>query len=423
MGRSLRYVKLALVLLPVCLRIKNHSHALPRLHEEAAGAAETRGSRQRRVIARRSLLKLCQGDWSDRSAIIHNCSLNCSCRCFGDAAHLVTNTVCDAFLSATAPIPALNRWNRVYPPLAWWMGALAFHQVCSDACIMVARGLATDGDERNVIDPLDPPTEQSFRREHLGRLRKMCAWLEAELTVPRVMLGVTIMHPAMKLLASFFAAARLGSDSNIISFCHPATSPAERAIVALLKLSASDDDPGWLPFLQGSGWTAAKTHAASTAVLGFVGHLVMKCAMPFHVWPMELAKLAHPAVPADMKQQVANSFWALKSCCVDATDGFTFRLRSLMAARAQVDSPATLQFIKDVFANMESANIRTEDRFARARKHTHWNQSVPAFAAEHMISEWAAAHHTRRLRPSYILYKSYVCLIVLTYIIKYIIYT
>lgn len=370
-----------------------------RCHEQAAGAAETRGSRQRRVVARRSLLKLCQGDWSDGRTVVHNCSLSCPCRCFEDAVCLVADTACDALVSATAPIPALNRWNRVFPPLTWWMGALAFHRVVSDACVMVARGLAFDDEEKHAIDPLDPPTEQSFRREHVGRLRKMCAWLEADLTIPRLTLGVTIMHPAMVLLASFFAAARLGAQSNITSFCHPSTSPAEKAIVALLKLLASEQDPRWLTFLQGSGWTAAKTHAASTAVLGFAGHLAMKCAMPFHVWPMEIAKLVHPAVPVDVKRQVADRFWALKPCCVDATDGFTLKLRAQMATRAQVDSPVTLQFIQDVFANMDSANIRTEDRFARARKHAHCNQAVPAFAAEHMISEWAAAHHTRRLRP------------------------
>ena len=117
--------------------------------------------------------------------------------------------------------------------------------------------------------------------------------------------------------------------------------------MALLKLLASEQDPRWLPFLLGSGWTAANTHAASTAVLGFAGHLAMKCAMPFHVWPMEVAKLAHPAVPVHVKRQVADHFWALKPCCTDATDGFSLKLRAHLATRAQVDCPATLQFIQD----------------------------------------------------------------------------
>ena len=81
----------------------------------------------KRVQSRQELLIVCPGDWADSSGIGHVCTLHCKCRNRDDAVTLVTDTICAAFLACRPPIPALNRWNRVFPPLVSWMAFLAFH--------------------------------------------------------------------------------------------------------------------------------------------------------------------------------------------------------------------------------------------------------------------------------------------------------
>ena len=45
------------------------------------------------------------------------------------------NTLYDAFLVSRAGIPALNRWNRIYWPVVWWLFACAFYYLIALAII------------------------------------------------------------------------------------------------------------------------------------------------------------------------------------------------------------------------------------------------------------------------------------------------
>ena len=207
------------------------------------------------------------------------------------------------------------------------------------------------------------------------------------------------MQPALSLLGAFSAGARLvhsaGSTApKMLAFCCRTTSPAEQAIMHLLHMLQRPDDQRWLPFLTDGRWTAERVHAAACAGFQFVGQLVMKVVMPFDCWPLELGKLVHPQISFADKARVKDEFWKLRACCVDPVDGCTFRLRQSLSAKSDIDSGRFLQLVEDVFEMLEPSNIKCEDRFARAKTHSHSNQGAAVFSSKHFLSEWAAMHES-----------------------------
>ena len=218
--------------------------------------------------------------------------------------------------------------------------------------------------EENVdLDPLAPPDEAAWRKAHVSRLRKWLQWISSPLTLPRLLLSVTLMQPALSLLGSFFAGARMLGDSacHSLEFCHRSTSPAEKAILSIFRMLENPQSRHWLPFLQGTAWNSAKIHAAACGAYEFAAQLCLKNVWPFDLWPLELGKLVHDSVPAADKVDVGNCFYDLRECCVDGSDGCTWRLHKLVATRADVDSPNFLEVVSDIFQMLRQEAHRLGD--------------------------------------------------------------
>lgn len=154
--------------------------------------------------ARAKLLRMCAGDWSDDEHIDHHCSILCPCTSFDDAVDVITDLIMESFMGSPPPVPAINRWNRVYPPLVWWMMMGAFHAVGFDACVLVADAAVKEEEEQVelVIDPLAAPSEDSHRIARVSRLKKMKLWCSSKDTLPKLLLGATVTLPALSLLCS-----------------------------------------------------------------------------------------------------------------------------------------------------------------------------------------------------------------------------
>ena len=124
----------------------------------------------------------------------------------------------------------------------------------------------------------------------------------------------------------------------------------------------------------------------------------MRVSLPFTSWPLELGKLLLPGITDAEKECVVDKFWALRECCCSLSDGFTWKLRQRMATRDDLTSQSTLDFLADVFSHVDASNIRTEDCFARARRHQKENEGPATFFAGHVLSEWSAVHETKKNR-------------------------
>jgi len=116
--------------------------------------------------------------------------------------------------------------------------------------------------------------------------------------------------------------------------------------------------------------------------------------MPSDDWPLELGKLLLPGLSQAAKDAVGDVFWNLRPCCVGVTDGCMYKLRKSIPSRQELHSPKTLKLLQDILGMSDVSNIKVGDRFARARKHSHYNQGGGVFSAAHVLSEWPAVYET-----------------------------
>ena len=115
---------------------KKYSDAVMRLLNEADIYFDERDPEDtisRRCQARKELCDLLPGRWSDREAYIHYCSIRCGCKTRTDAVDKVMHALNRAILCCTPPVPALNRWNKLFAPMAWWYAAIDIHGIVLEA--------------------------------------------------------------------------------------------------------------------------------------------------------------------------------------------------------------------------------------------------------------------------------------------------
>ena len=283
------------------------------------GAAATPGERQKwltsAVGSREWLVKHCPGQWSDRAHVFYYVAPHDTCENATQAAEAVFAHLMAAFLRTRPPIPALNRWNRVFAPLTWWTFALQWHGIVAEAVVRCASAESTDLQSRldpghTSIDPVGPSTEEGEREKRLSRLAKLRTWLDAPLTQPRTILAVLVIRSALAMMMTFFGTARMGRRSNLLAFCWSTTSPAVLTIDGIVDKHLSDPESAtWKPFLGHDGaWRPEALHSASLSLLRFIGNLYLRLVEPFEEWPYALGRLLHPDVPEETKEYVASCF-------------------------------------------------------------------------------------------------------------------
>jgi len=127
----------------------------------------------RRSAARLELLDFAPGNWEEPSNLIHYCFMGCSCRHRDDAVAKLCQLLQDGFLNVRPPIPACNRWNKVFAPMSWWMFASCFHGIVSN-CILQVRDMdaAQASSVGAVVDVVGgPETEAIYRLKKQIRRR------------------------------------------------------------------------------------------------------------------------------------------------------------------------------------------------------------------------------------------------------------
>ena len=83
----------------------------------------------------------------------------------------------DAFMSARPPIPALNRWSKLHPPLIWWLACLTLlGGVVARAVLKVASENRKQEEEHLLAEGAAdaeagtaPTSEKEERRKVLAR--------------------------------------------------------------------------------------------------------------------------------------------------------------------------------------------------------------------------------------------------------------
>ena len=122
-----------------------------------------------RQAARRRLLELCPGVWCRSGKIKYYSHLGSRSNTRSEAGDEVADVLMAALLGTRPPIPAINRWNKVHGPLAWWSFGLNCFGLVVDAFERI-RGIECPED--NFLDDINavaPADEETYRK--LKKLR------------------------------------------------------------------------------------------------------------------------------------------------------------------------------------------------------------------------------------------------------------
>jgi hypothetical protein len=199
---------------------------------------------QRKGIAREQLLDACPGDWSAH-LIVHYCSAACRCTSRDDAVKLVVKLLLDAGLDCKPPIPAVNRWNKVYPSMSWWMFGCAFYNIVPSAFAAVKAKQGRKNEVGAVHDLIGPVTEAIHRHTTTVRWNRAEVWLASDVCRKSLVMGTHFMQLGLKVMMANFAQCRKGSEADILTWIDPRVSPAYKLIHNLADSQRNPNHENW----------------------------------------------------------------------------------------------------------------------------------------------------------------------------------
>eukprot|EP00971_Amphidinium_carterae_P352826 6492744-Amphidinium_carterae.2 len=182
-------------------------------------------------------------------------------------------------------------------------------------------------------------------------------------------------------------------DISALDFANENRSPACFLITELCQLLDNEAAQAWCIFSKGV-WSQGKRNMAFVQLWRLVGHIFLRCVLPFRGWPWRLAGLVTDMKSEYGKHCLSREFHALRPCCLDA--GFSAKIR---AAAAEADSLLEDRLQHVILTALSSCpvnNIGVEARFGRTRL---FSSSVSGNAEEastlssnHVLAELTKLH-------------------------------
>ena len=167
----------------------------------------------RRMTKGRTLMRVCQGDWS--SCHIHHWSTGSPRCCTNDAeaSACVYKAVLDV-IGQAIPVPALNKWTQIWPAVAALAQGYCLHQILPRA-IEYAHTLsvplnasdvaeAEDVDEDGEADQgaevgLPRDARKAIAKEKAARSKKSFAWIKRKDTLCTLLTWLCVSQHVMRL--------------------------------------------------------------------------------------------------------------------------------------------------------------------------------------------------------------------------------
>ena len=188
-----------------------------------------------RRAARHELLKLCPGRWDlyedyERNILVLS-TFGDGITSENDAANKVFQLVMMGWVGLVPPVPAINRWNKVYFPIVWWMLGIVFYSVVPLAFLAVKAQQIHDMDVAGVdVDAMGLLGSQFFKALRVVRWKRGTKWVVGEIRSRNLQLTAIVMKPLLHFMGSTFASARSGVWGSIEPYLRNETSPAVRIL-------------------------------------------------------------------------------------------------------------------------------------------------------------------------------------------------
>lgn len=228
------------------------------------------------------------------SAFRHRCRIGCHSTAQEVCKELVQD-ICRLWVSHPPPVPAWNKWSKVWPAIAWFGTFSAIHSVlpicaahlcelCEDDTVILG---ITEGEGE-----LDEAAQ--FRLEEQRRFRKMSRWLRSQCTPDKLLVLCITLRSSIDLLEIYFKGARRYEPTHwqsVLPFIGT-QSPPFKVIEKALEQLQDENHPAWRPLVgAGRGWTERLRVLASVAMWMFVGHLFKRFVLAFQQWPWPLVEI------------------------------------------------------------------------------------------------------------------------------------
>jgi hypothetical protein len=243
----------------------------------------------KRKEARAKLLQVCPFRWDRGGKIKFLDFLGSGINSTEDAVEYLFNILDEAWIGYRPPIPAVNRWNKVFAPWCWWLFGLLFYDVSKDALVEVEAAVQGMLDMLgSILDMARPGDEATYRTLKSVHWRKIIKFISDPKTPRRLRLVVTVWRQGLVTLGEFFKRSRFGAQTSVLEFCSPYSSPAERLMCELGEMLQNPDSDKWALVKPPEGWDDDTLHDATVSILSFFGQTYLKNVQPFEEWPWDL---------------------------------------------------------------------------------------------------------------------------------------
>jgi hypothetical protein len=201
-------------------------------------------------------------------------------------------------------IPALNRWLKLFVPLAFWHVA---------TCL----GLLPDGmhalSKRRSVNPVldiehlvGLEAEDTHQQKQHARMKKAASWLRDPWTPLAQGAALCIIMPLVLFMGRLFDDSSISAGKTVLEFCVAYRSPARRAIQRYFQLLSDLKDLFWLSARGPGEWSQAAMRQTAIATWSVIAGLWFRCILPFLTWPWRLAILV---CPESTEQEIREVFY------------------------------------------------------------------------------------------------------------------
>ena len=141
--------------------------------EDSVSVADRRYKLETSLAALRAFLS---GPW-DGDALVHHCPLGC-CHSIEESRRKLVDLLVDVLLCRLPPVPALNRWTKLFPAVSWFAAGCLICGILPklwDRSVLRVDNSNALGEV--MLNLLEPESDEIHRRVGQARAQKVIRWI------------------------------------------------------------------------------------------------------------------------------------------------------------------------------------------------------------------------------------------------------
>ena len=294
----------------------------------------------------------------------HRCGFGCCRGGLDESKDKLHSYIMDVLFSRYPGIPAVNRWTKLFPSLAWWTVAMHMQGLITSLWGKIY-GFSAGGEREDelVQDLLEPEGDDVQRALNRARATKVWNWLRHPLTRHELMISCLVLRPCMSFMGYLFR-SEAGAASHSVTALMPAGNPAARTLRHLVSMLLDLNNDFWFLYSSG-GWTEAKLQLGLDNICRLVGALWWRITYRLLQYPWRLWLAVDPNENQASRALRVDRLTSACDSCLDKH--FTLKVKRRIHSASdmlELDAPLA-RSVRRAFEKCRATNILSETRFAR----------------------------------------------------------